>query len=83
MFRLKSSFPSAALLVAIAATSLFPAAAHATTYSIVTISTRPGITVPLMITDKSADTPPPVATLILFTGGDGRLNLLTEPWPTA
>jgi len=54
--------------------------AQATTYSIVTIPTRPGITVSMMITDQSADTPPAVGTLILFTGGDGRLNLAS--WPT-
>ena len=54
--------------------------AQATTYSIVTIPTRPGITVSMMITDKSADAPPAVGTLILFTGGDGRLNLAS--WPT-
>jgi hypothetical protein len=63
-----------------AAFVLFCGISQATTYSIVTIPTRPGITVSLMITDKSADTPPAVGTLILFTGGDGRLNLAS--WPT-
>jgi hypothetical protein len=75
-----------ARLSSVAGTLLFvgaavaAACAGATTYSITTIPTRPGITVPLMITDKSADTPAAVGTLILFTGGNGQLNLLTN-WP--
>jgi hypothetical protein len=59
----------------------FTSAVNATTYSITSIATRTGVTVPVMIIDKSADTPPAVGTLIMFTGGNGQLNLLTN-WPT-
>lgn len=64
-----------------AAALLACGSARATEYSITTIDTRPGITVPLMIIDKSADTPAPVGTLILFSGGNGQLGLLTN-WPS-
>jgi hypothetical protein len=64
-------------LVSLAA-ALMNGVASATTYSIVSIPTRPGVTVPLMITDNS---PAAVGTLIMFTGGNGQLNLLTN-WPT-
>src|SRR5690349_21682036 len=67
-------------LAALAA-MLFTSAVNATTYSITSIATRTGVTVPVMIIDKSADTPPAVGTLIMFTGGNGQLNLLTH-WPT-
>ena len=64
--------------------ALASTAAVATTTSIVTINaTRAGITIPLLVVDSSCttadvDCEAPVATLILFTGGDGRLHLL-EP----
>lgn len=71
---------SASLLFA----TLASTAAVATTTSIVTINaTRAGITIPLLVIDNTCtaadvDCDAPVATLILFTGGDGRLYLL-EP----
>jgi hypothetical protein len=61
------------------AAALASGGASATTYSITTLPTRPGITVPLMITDNSQSGA--VATLIMFTGGNGQLNLLTN-WPS-
>ena len=66
---------------AASAATLFAGAVNATTYSITTIATRTGVTVPVMIIDKSADNPPAVGTLIMFAGGNGQLNLLTN-WPT-
>lgn len=71
---------SAMRMLFVVAAVVAATAARTTTYSITTIATRPGVTVPLMITDKTADTPARVGTLILFTGGNGQLNLLTN-WP--
>jgi hypothetical protein len=80
MSRRSSRIRSAGGLLSLAAT-LITTAALATTYSITTIPTRTNVTVPLMITDKSADNPPAVGTLIMFTGGNEQLNLLTN-WPS-
>jgi hypothetical protein len=55
--------------------------ASTTCYSIITVTTRPGITVPLMITDNSNNAA--VATLILFTGGTGVLGLSNGSWGTS
>lgn len=78
---IRSSAVRSMMLGAATLVAMWSAPAQATTYSITSIATRPGVTVPIMITDKSADTPAPVATLILFSGGNGQLNLLTN-WPT-
>lgn len=70
---------ASALFATVASTS-----AVATTTSIVTLNaTRAGITIPILVIDSTCTAADvgceaPVATLILFTGGDGRLHLL-EP----
>lgn len=51
-------------------------AALAQVTSIVVQDTRLGVTVPLLQIDDSAASPTPVATLIMFTGGNGQLHLL-------
>lgn len=58
--------------------------ADAATTSIVSgLATRPGVTVPLLVIDSScapndATCVDPVATLVLFTGGNGQLHLLAS-----
>lgn len=63
-----------------AAARLDPLAA-ATDYFITQLSTRPNVAVPIMVIDKHQDDPTPVASVIVLTGGTGKLNLLTN-WPT-
>ena len=51
-------------------------AASAQAEDLVTLQTRPGVAQPFYVTRPSG---PPLASLLLFTGGDGRLNPYRQP----
>ncbi|MDB5366457.1 MAG: uncharacterized protein JWM77_2384 [Rhodospirillales bacterium] len=65
-------------LVILAALAAGPAMAAE---SVATIATRPGVTVRAIVVESEG---PPVATLVLFAGGDGRIQIpddgVTESW---